>query len=216
MRRLGVDEAGKGPVLGAMVAAAVLADPAGLPATISDSKTLSPERRETLDAALQSRADIAIGIARIPVAAIDAADTDMNTLTVDAHAAAINAVPTDLEDITGVIDAGDVDADRFARRVRDRVSGDLTIEAVHGADASDPVVGAASIVAKVARDAHISRLASNYDEALGSGYPSDPVTRSFLADYVAHHDELPPCARESWQTSRDALAAASQAELTEF
>ncbi|MUV90133.1 ribonuclease HII, partial [Halapricum sp. CBA1109] len=48
--RFGVDEAGKGPVLGSMFAAAVRADPADLPADVGDSKTIDAERREELAA----------------------------------------------------------------------------------------------------------------------------------------------------------------------
>ncbi|MFB6104819.1 MAG: ribonuclease HII [Halobacteriaceae archaeon] len=216
MPRLGVDEAGKGPVLGGMVAAAVLADPDALPDGVTDSKRLSPERRRALDTTLQSHADVAVGVAHIPVAAIDDPDTDMNSLTVEAHAAAVRAVPADLDDVAGTLDAADPDADRFARRVTDRLGSTPTLEGRHGADATDAVVGAASIVAKVARDAHVASLATDYDADLGSGYPGDPVTRSFLADYVDTHGSLPPCARRSWQTSRDVLAAHDQAVLTEF
>ncbi len=48
---------------------------------------------------------------------------------------------------------------------------------------------------------------------MGSGYPSDPTTRTFLADYVDRHGELPACARRSWSTCDDVLAAASQSTL---
>jgi len=216
MPRLGVDEAGKGPVLGGMVAAAVLADPAALPDGVADSKRLSPDRRQAFDATLQARADVAIGVAYIPIPAIDDPDTDMNTLTVEAHAAAIRAVPAAIDGVAGTLDAGDVDAARFARRVDDRLAATPDLAAAHGADATDPIVGAASIVAKVARDAHLTSVATGYDADLGSGYPSDPVTRAFLAEYVDTHGELPACARRSWQTSADALAAHDQATLTEF
>jgi len=51
---------------------------------------------------------------------------------------------------------------------------------------------------------------------VGSGYPSDPTTRDFLREYVTEHDSLPDCARASWQTSQDALAAAEQSSLSDF
>jgi len=191
----GVDEAGKGPVLGSMFAAAVVADPGDLPEDVDDSKTVPAERRAEMAAEIRDVA--AVEVAEIPVGRIDAEDTDMNTLTVAAHAEALSAVARD--GLTGTVDAGDTNAVRFARR----------------ADETDPVVGAASVVAKVERDAHVDRLAAEYGD-VGSGYPSDPTTRAFLESYVGDHGRLPPCARESWQTSRDALAAASQASLGEF
>jgi ribonuclease HII len=119
------------------------------------------------------------------------------------------------DDRSGIVDAGDVNADRFARRVAASAPDDLAVTAEHGADERYPIVGAASIVAKVERDAAVAALADEYGE-LGSGYPSDPTTRAFLREYVQRHGDLPDCARASWQTSRDALAAAEQGTLDEF
>ncbi|KAA9405285.1 ribonuclease HII [Haloarcula sp. CBA1131] len=210
--RFGVDEAGKGPVLGSMFAAAVRADPAALPDGVGDSKDIRPERRERLAGDIRESAD-AVGIAEIPVERIDADGTDMNTLTVDGQAEALSAVARD--GLSGTVDAGDTDAARFGRRVADAVDTDVAVTAEHGADETDPLVGAASIVAKVARDAHVADLAEEYGD-VGSGYPSDPTTRAFLADYVDRHGELPACARRSWSTCDDVLAAAEQASLGDF
>jgi len=208
--RVGVDEAGKGPVLGSMFAAAVRADPADLPDGVGDSKGVPDDRRERLASAVRAAAaDTAV--VEIPVERIDDPETDMNGLTVAAHAEALSAAATAGD--RAVVDAGDVDADRFGRRVADRSP--PTVEAAHGADGSDPVVGAASILAKQAREDHVADLADRYG-AVGSGYPSDPTTRAFLREYVAAHGALPDCARTSWRTSRDALAAREQASLEEF
>jgi len=208
----GVDEAGKGPVLGSMFAAAVQADPAVLPDGVGDSKDIRPERRERLAEEIRELAD-AVGVAEVPVERIDADGTDMNTLTVDAQAAALSEVARD--GLSGTVDAGDTDAARFGRRVADAVEADVTVRAEHGADETDPVVGAASIIAKVARDTHVAELAEEYGD-VGSGYPSDPTTRAFLAEYVDRHGELPGCARRSWSTCDDVLAAAEQASLGDF
>ncbi|RLM36602.1 ribonuclease HII [Haloarcula sp. Atlit-120R] len=210
--QFGVDEAGKGPVLGSMFAAAVRADPAVLPDGVGDSKDIRPERRERLAEEIRELAD-AVGVAEIPVERIDADGTDMNTLTVDAQAAALSSVARD--GLSGTVDAGDTDATRFGHRVAEAVDADVTVRAEHGADETDPVVGAASIIAKVARDTHVADLAGEYGD-VGSGYPSDPTTRAFLADYVERHGELPACARRSWSTCDDVLAAAEQASLGEF
>ena len=66
--QFGVDEAGKGPVLGSMFAAAVRADPAVLPAGIDDSKNLSVARREELASALRADDRVTVGVAEIPPA----------------------------------------------------------------------------------------------------------------------------------------------------
>ena len=210
--RFGVDEAGKGPVLGSMFAAAVRADPDSLPDGVGDSKRIAPRDRERLDEAIRDAAD-AVAVAEIPVERIDDPETDMNTLTVAAQAEALSGVAAD--GLGGLVDAGDTDAERFGRRVAKRVDAAVELTAAHGADEADPVVGAASIVAKVARDGHVEDIAERYGE-VGSGYPSDPTTRAFLADYVETHGALPACARESWSTSQDVLAAAEQSTLEGF
>ena len=217
--RIGTDEAGKGPVLGPMVAAAVRARPASIPDGVDDSKRLSAAKRESIAAALRDREDVAVGVATVPTDRIDAPGTDMNSLTVAAHAEAVAAVATEGDRV--VADAGDVDAARFARRVGDGVAENaaaVVVHAEHGADATYPLVAAASVVAKVERDARIDALDSEYRDhgPIGSGYPSDPETRAFLRRYVGDTGELPECARASWSTADDVLAAAEQSSLSEF
>jgi len=259
---LGVDEAGKGPVLGPMVAAAVLAAPSSLPADVDDSKRLSPERREAMAEAIRESDRVAVGVASVEPAEIDRPDTDMNTLTVRGQARAVRAALAETEGIADsgglagvdrpegpvrvVADAGDTSEARFARRLGEFVAGDgateggatgsddpsedgsederaadrpaVDVEAFHGADEADPVVGAASVVAKVARDARVAAIDDRYPayDGVGSGYPSDPATRSFLRAYVADRGDIPDCARRSWATCDDVLAAAEQSALDEF
>ncbi|OYR46431.1 ribonuclease HII [Halorubrum sp. Hd13] len=253
---LGVDEAGKGPVLGPMVSAAVFADPASLPADVDDSKRLSPERREAMAETMRGSDRVAVGVAFVEPAEIDRPDTDMNTLTVRGQARAVRAALGEIEGVAGgerpaepvrvVADAGDTSEARFARRLGEFVErgddpgGDgsaadgrgiddpavgeraalppVDVEAFHGADEDDPVVGAASVVAKVARDARMAAIDDRYPtyDGVGSGYPSDPTTRSFLRAYVADTGDVPDCARRSWATCDDVLAAAEQSGLDEF
>jgi len=210
----GVDEAGKGPVLGSMFAAAVVVeDAAALPDGVADSKQLAPERREALASEIRATAGVRVGLAEITPARIDDPETDMNGLTVAAHAEAIDDAGVD--GATGVVDAGDTDADRFGCRVAAATDGEVEVTAEHGADETHEVVGAASIVAKVERDAQMARLGERHG-AVGSGYPSDPTTREFLRAYVGERGELPPFARATWATSEDVLAAAAQSSLEEF
>lgn len=229
---VGVDEAGKGPVLGPMVAAAVRADPESLPAGVDDSKRVSPERRAEIAAALRANDTVDLAVASVEPAEIDAPETDMNTLTVCGQARAVRGVVRSGDRV--VADAGDTSEARFARRLQDGVveaeetaDADLVggtpvesvaVDAAHGADAADPVVGAASVVAKVARDARVAAIDAAYPgyDGVGSGYPSDPTTRGFLRAYVADHGDVPPHARRSWSTCADVLAAAEQSGLDEF
>jgi ribonuclease HII len=221
--QLGVDEAGKGPVLGPMVAAAVRADEAALPDGIDDSKRLTAATRESIATQLRESPSVAVGLGVITTDEIDDPETDMNNLTVAAQVRALSDVATD--DDHALVDAGDVSESRFARRVHAGVAdagadteGGVAIDvtAEHGADEASRLVGAASVVAKVERDSRIDAIGEHYAHAIGSGYPSDPTTREFLADYVGRHGELPACARTSWATCEDVLAAAAQSNLTEF
>ncbi len=233
MYQFGVDEAGKGPVLGSMFAASVyVEDPCRLPDGIADSKRLSPSRREEVATTLRENEGIHVGVAEISTAQIDDPATNMNGLAVTAHANAIEDAVGELEassgtedddpsenaTVSGLCDACDTDADRFARRVRNACSLEATVDARHGADDDSDLVGAASIIAKVERDAHVAALAEEYKsyETVGSGYPSDPNTREFLETYVDDHGDLPDCARESWSTCEDVLAEAQQTGLGQF
>jgi ribonuclease HII len=209
--QFGVDEAGKGPVLGSMFAAAVRAPPTALPAGVDDSKRLADERREELADRLRADDRVAVGLAAVPPARIDAGN--MNDLTVEAHAAALAEV-VEAGD-AGLCDAGDVDADRFAAQVAARVEADVSVAAEHGADGADALVGAASALAKSARERHVAALREEFG-AVGSGYPSDPTTREFLRGHVEATGELPACARRSWSTCDDVMAAAEQSALGEF
>lgn len=211
--RFGVDEAGRGPVLGSMFVACVRADPTTLPDGIDDSKRLTPPRRESLAAALNADDRISVAVEAVTADEIDDPETDLNALTIDAAARAIDRVAAN--GLSGVVDACDTDVARFGRRVAAATSTEASIEARHRADEQYTLVGAASVVAKVARDAHIDDLAAEYGP-LGSGYPGDPNTRKFLREYVDEHGVLPPFARASWKTSRDVLAAAEQSSLGAF
>ena len=207
----GVDEAGKGPVLGSMFVAAVGAPREAVPDGVEDSKALADERREALADRLRADDRVTAAVVAVPPARIDAAN--LNDLLIAAHAEAAGAVarPGD----AGLCDAGDVDADRFAARVADRLGPALDVEARHGADAAHDLVAAASVLAKSAREAHVADLAAEYG-AVGSGYPGDPATRSFLRRHVGERGDLPDCARRSWATSEAVLAADEQSALGEF
>ena len=90
----------------------------------------------------------------------------------------------------------------------------------HKADIRYPVVGAASILAKVTRDEHVRRIASDLEPQLnlrlGSGYPSDPTTKHFLKTWVSRFGSLPPHARTSWETCKVLMRNQKTKHLDEF
>jgi ribonuclease HII len=108
------------------------------------------------------------------------------------------------------VDAADPDAARFGRAVAEGPPPDIKVVSKHKADDTYPVVGAASIVAKVARDAAVAELARNLEPRLGmmqlgSGY-HDPRTDRFLRAWVAKFHDLPEGTRRSWASARRLLS----------
>ncbi|MGI0067834.1 MAG: hypothetical protein ACREB9_05390 [Thermoplasmata archaeon] len=84
-------------------------------------------------------------------------------------------------------------------------------------DRDDPVVGAASIVAKVERDRAIARLAVEIGEPIGSGYPSDPHTMEFVRRWTASRgDRNAVWLRRSWAPTKRLMRERSARRLEEF
>jgi ribonuclease HII len=201
----GVDEAGRGPVLGPLVVAAVLVESDSLlrELGVKDSKQLSPAKREAMAPRIREVAR------RVEVRVIEPAELNrrmpkenLNEIEVAAFAELL----TRLEPAEAVVDACDVDAGRFGRNVASRMKtpAPCVVRAEHGADANHPVVAAASVVAKVERDRLMALLSEEHAKhgGCGSGYASDPATRAFLEKWMAGHKRLPPCARKHWETAR--------------
>ena len=209
----GVDEAGKGSVLGPMVVAAVGVQSTDILSEIDvkDSKQLSPKERERLFAIIKKKCKVAIVI--IPADEIDAIrrDMTMNQCVARAHAEVIQKIGPK----TAYVDACDVNPIRYAETVKANLNNPCEIVSEHHADSTYPVVSAASIVAKVTRDREIEKLAKKYGE-IGSGYPSDPVTITYLSSYIDEHRVPPPIARKSWKTVSAILAKKSQSNLSAF
>ena len=203
----GVDEAGKGSVIGPMVVAAVgcraVEDLAALP--IRDSKALRPKQREELYGLIFR--DFAIAIVTIDAAGIDEARSrmSMNACVAELHAEALMGLRPE----HAYVDACDVNAERYGRTVTSHLDFPCAVVAEHRADARHKIVGAASVIAKVTRDRAIRELEQQYGR-IGSGYPSDPATIEFLRNYMREHGNPPPCARRSWKTVANLYQATMQ------
>lgn len=196
----GVDEAGRGPVLGPLVVAAVLIETdAPLRALgVKDSKLLSPAKREEMAPKIRELCS-AVETLVIPPEELNRRmpRENLNKIEVKAFAELLRR----LRPAEAVLDACDVKADRFGHEVGARVGFPVVIRAEHEADKNHPVVAAASVIAKVERDRHIHELRERYGE-LGSGYSHDAITRRFLEEWVATRGKLPPFARLEWKTAR--------------
>ncbi len=201
---LGVDEAGRGSVFGPLVVAGFRLAPSSLPELerlgVRDSKELSPARRVELDRELRR-----LGtpfVAAIPPSRIDAhvRRRGLNDLEAEVFADIVRRA----RPVTAFLDACDPVAERFGRTVaRLARRGPQAVVARHHADRDLPIVGAASILAKVARDRALARLALATSLPLGSGYPGDPETRACLSELLASASTLPPWVRSSWATVRN-------------
>ncbi|MDD1668482.1 MAG: ribonuclease HII [Methanomicrobiales archaeon] len=208
----GVDEAGKGAVLGPLVVAAVAcgSDEEAAAVGARDSKSLSPKRREEIYPEILARFPVATRV--ISPREIDARPrASLNTCIARAHAAVVSDLSPDL----AILDACDVDERRYQRTVAGFLARRCRLLSVHEADRIYPVVGAASIVAKVLRDRAIADLAHEYGE-IGSGYPSDPVTIAFLKEYLGEKKAPPPFARRSWATTRLLMNELNQTRIIDF
>jgi ribonuclease HII len=198
VRVLGIDEAGRGCVLGDLFVAGFLYtgdDPGALHAAgARDSKTLSASRRRSVRETLA-----ALGTAhvvRIPPVAIDAGN--LNALEEAAIAGLIVTFRPDL----AILDAlgPPSGTDRVIARLRKLIAPlDPEIRIEPKADRNHPVCGAASIFAKTARDAALAEIDAAHGP-LGSGYPSDPVTRAWLEAHAATGDPWPDFVRTRWGT----------------
>jgi ribonuclease HII len=207
----GVDEAGKGSVLGPMVVAGIGVSSEERLSDLGVKELLSPKERERLYKEIRKRCKVAT--VTIDAQEIDAIRTEMtmNACVARAHAQVI----TKLSPTCAYVDACDVNCFRYAEMVRVHLTLPCEIVSEHHADEKFMVVSAASIVAKVVRDREIIKLAKKYGE-IGSGYPSDPVTIRWLTGYIGEHPSPPPVARRSWKTVSAILAKKTQRSLMDF
>ncbi len=210
----GIDEAGRGPVLGPLVVAGVMVE-SDVPLrhlNVRDSKKLSPERRELLAPEIEK-------VARCEVFVIPAKDIDVMRAEMslnDFEARLFASLVEKLHPETAYVDAVDVDEIEFKRAILKLLPFEVEIVSQHEADDLFPVVSAASIVAKVRRDAEMRKIEAELGQPMGSGYPSDPVTIAFLERWIREKGTPPPYTRLTWDTTRRLLAEAKNRKLDEF
>lgn len=200
----GLDEAGRGPAIGPMVLACVVMREDRLPALegrIRDSKLMSPAGRRRALTLIKSLAEeIKVRVVEpweIDLAVSGVSDKNLNFMEARLVSEIIASLSCRVRRV--FVDSPDPKPDRFAALVESMLGrDDVEVVASNKAEAVYPVVAAASIVAKVTRDGIVEDLKRRYGD-FGSGYPSDPRTRSFLQSCLAR-GELPPIVRRSWST----------------
>ncbi|MGD9394834.1 MAG: ribonuclease HII [Candidatus Thorarchaeota archaeon] len=199
----GIDEAGRGPMVGPMVICGILVDSETLHKLakigVKDSKILSHSRR------LKLKEKIEQVVSKVLIRSVSASEIDrlrkrttLNEIEVREFVAIVKALkPQEI-----YLDAADVNANRFGEKVGNLsglASKGALIISEHRADAKYPIVSAASIIAKVERDLVIGEYHKKYGD-FGSGYPSDPKTVDFVRDLVRNNQKLPSIVRKSWDS----------------
>ncbi len=211
MRILGIDEAGRGSVLGPLVVGSFLwqagtdfdlRDPSRQAALreagADDSKALSARRREGILPRL-----LTIGQVRtieIEPAAIDAGN--LNRLEEEAIVELTAQACPDVLYLDAPVHPRGIPAlvTRLGQMIASTGTPLPRFVVEPKADSTWPVVGAASIAAKLRRDGSMHSLREVHGPQLGSGYPSDPLTRAWLSGLLQRDEPMPPCVRTRWGT----------------
>jgi len=216
----GIDDAGRGPIIGPLVIAGVLMDEDKVrelvPMGVRDSKLLTPDSRSDLAQKIEAIAS-RLSYDEVSPAVIDEVVLKgrrlqrLNLL----EARSMAKVIAELKPAAVWVDASDVKPERYARQILDELPSSLkrtVLISEHKADRKYPIVSAASIMAKVRRDAAISALWEEYGN-FGSGYVTDPNTIRFLKEWRRTHNYYPPIVRKSWKTLREIESALAQTRL---
>lgn len=216
----GVDDAGRGAVIGPLVIAGVSIKEERLPKLaelgVKDSKLLSPKRRESLAIEIKCIAEKYSVIKLLPSEIDKVVESNrklhkLNRLEAKAMARVIETLKPDIV----YVDASDVLEERFKQHILEALSINVKIVSEHKADRKYPIVSAASIIAKVERDREIAEIAKKYGE-LGCGYPSDPKTIFFLKKCLDKTGEYPEFVRKSWKPAKEAVRKSSMRQAKLF
>jgi len=215
---LGIDEAGRGPVIGPMIICGYLVESSKISKLksigVKDSKLLSPRTRERIANELKTVADDFILI-NISAEEIDKlrTQTNLNKIEIEKMQQIINLLSPD----EVVIDSPETDCRKFEQKIRSKLKNkDIKIVAENYADKKYVVVGAASIMAKVVRDKAIEKIKRDYNVDFNSGYTSDEKTIDFLKKWFEIHNEFPPFVRKSWITVKMIKKDHEQIKIIEF
>ena len=196
MQVCGVDEAGRGSMLGPLVVAGISISKSKVNLLkkqgVRDSKKLSPRAREHLYKKIIQIVDDHY-IVKISPRIIDKSVSNHSLNHLEAKYMA--KVISKLSPSTAFVDSCDVNSKRFGKEISNLTS-NTKIRSYHHADSKFITVSAASILAKVSRDRAITRLSKKHD--IGSGYPSDPKTKIFVKKSIRRNQNL-TFLRKSWK-----------------
>ncbi|MEN6591776.1 MAG: ribonuclease HII [Methanobacterium sp.] len=195
MKVVGIDEAGRGSVLGPLVLCGVVIAEDRIKflerLKVKDSKKISPRKRVVLSRKIRKITDF--HLVKIPAHDIDVLrnnEVNLNQIEKLGMRKIIEKAGAD----ACIVDCFDIKPERFKNELEGYYP-HLNVITEHNAEDKYVVVAAASIVAKVERDQEIAKIRKEFKD-IGSGYPSDPKTIEFLKN----SRELPDFVRKSWAT----------------
>ncbi len=213
MKLLGIDEAGRGPVVGPMVIVGAMYDNEEELRSmgVKDSKLLTPEEREELYEKLVKKVKYKTIIVEPDEIDARVGVTNLNLLEASKFAEIIDEMKPDKV----IIDTPTRNTEKFKVMMENLVNHKCEIVCENFADLNYPIVSAASIIAKVTRDRLVKEIEEKTGEKIGVGYPHDPQTIKFVEKSVKD-PKLRKYVRQSWSTYKRILEEKSQSKLGEF
>ncbi len=221
--KLGIDDAGRGPVIGPMVLAGCLIDEDAEKELkklgVKDSKQLTQKRREFLAEKIKEKAE-AFEIVMAKPIEIDESNKqgiNLNELEAIKSAEIINKINKEHEKIKVIVDCPSPSIKKWQDLLKTKIENlsNLEISCEHKADKNHIAVSAASILAKTEREREMDILKKEFGNEVGSGYPSDPLTCRFLEKHTQRHKDA-GIFRQTWETWKKACSKKEQKKLSEF
>jgi ribonuclease HII len=224
MLTIGIDDAGRGPVIGPMVLAGVLVDEkqeAQLKMIkVKDSKLLSPKRREFLAREIKKivSANCIIRISAEEIDGLMSSGTNLNKIEAIKCAEIVNILSKNIKSTNVIIDCPSTNIKAWQNTVMEDIKdrSKIKMKCEHKADLNHAPVSAASILAKVTRDDEVEKIKRQYNIDFGSGYPSDPLCVEFLKTPEAQELAKKGLIRKSWQTWKAEEQRKGQKNLLDF
>ena len=222
---IGIDDSGRGPVIGPMVLTGVLASEDQIEKLkalgVKDSKKISPKRRIFLEPKIK-KIVAAYKIIKVEPSDIDAKITqriNLNKIEAQEAARIINTLTKKVtKKVEVIVDCPSPNARAWHNYLIKYVENPDKIElrCEHKADVNHIIVGAASILGKVTRDKEIEKIKKHYGIECGSGYPSDPICKKFLMTSDARKLAKAGLIRNSWATWKHEKDRKAQRKLDDF
>lgn len=211
----GVDEAGRGSIIGPLVVAGVSVRESRLEELrnmgVRDSKKLTAKARARLSGEIVKVVDV-VCVHKVGPDKVDESVMlrGLNRLEAEVMASVIDRIGA--QEV--YVDCCDVNTTRYRERIeRCLTSSPKKLHSMHHADATNIAVSAASIIAKITRDHEIQEIRSKYGPEIGSGYPADKTTMGFIRKWVIENGEAPEFARRSWKPLRQMMEQRIQSTL---